>query len=94
MFDDPEKRFQRRFIGVDDTDAEKIEMDGAGKMAGCKVFGGAKINQKRSMVRTELPRELVGLYQQRLHIKNYILASREGGNYGGTARRNPAPGHR
>ena len=47
MFDDPEKRLQRRVIGVDEADAEEIEMHGAGQVAVGEVFGRPQVDDER-----------------------------------------------
>src|SRR4051812_1452315 len=88
MLDDPEKRLERRVVGVHRANAKEVEMDGAGKMSGRKCLRGPQVHQQKLPPAVELARKLRRCHQKRSHVRNYILALRARGNCGGTARKN------
>ena len=47
MLDHPPERFQRRRIGIDEAHAPKIDVNGAGDVAGAIVIGRSQIEQQR-----------------------------------------------
>ena len=72
MFNDPEKGLQWRFIGVDDAQAEEVEMDGAGEMILGEVFGRPQIDQKRLPVALQLTRKVAGR-NEKIRVRMHLL---------------------
>src|SRR5262249_24693156 len=74
MLDDPEKRSQRRLIGIDAADAEEIEMDGSGDVPRCEVFGGPEVDGQRLSPARQFVVQLVGGDEKLGHISKTIAS--------------------